>query len=400
MRFLTKRGTVMAMLCGVLIILTVFSCLNSKQPAVSSDTIPAKGKTTSFKGVWINYLEFAAMISGKTMPQYQAQVEQVIDNLTHVGLNAVFLHVRSHSDSLYPSDLFPWSVYINGGNGVDYDPLALFVQLAHQKGVAVHAWVNPYRISKGTLTDLTPEHPAYPWREDGNHVVEIDEGVYYNPSSAQVRTLVLDGVREVLEQYDVDGIHYDDYFYPTTDEEFDRVAYHQYCDRTDHPLPLAEWRRNQVNLLIAGTYQLSRQYDVMFGVSPAADVDKNYHSLYADVAAWAQGGYVDYLCPQLYFGFNYPDEKFRFKNLLQTWETLAQSTPLYIGIASYKVGTEDAGSKEWITATDVLARETELIASSKVADGVCIYHYSSLMKQDDLSVTQQEALQNVLSTFS
>ena len=385
-------GILLALLMGVVY-------CNSKLPPkeLPADTVSA---ASFVKGVWINYLEYGEMISDKSEEEFRRTAKQVLTDLQQVGINTVFLHLRSHSDSLYPSSLFPWSSYVNGGTGTSFDPTGIFIEIAHKMGFYVHAWLNPYRISGKTLAELSQHNPAYAMREDGNCVVQTDDGVYYNPASPKVRSLILDGVREILETYPVDGIQYDDYFYPTTVDTFDRVAYQQYCDAATTPLKLDDWRRCQVNLLISGTYQLTQQYKVVFGVSPAADIDKNYHTLYADVKNWVKGGYVDYLCPQLYFGFDYPDEKFRFGNLLQAWENLAESIPLYIGIASYKVGTEDAGSKEWITATDVLARETELVASSQVADGVCIYHYSSLMKQDDLSTTQREALQNVLSAIS
>lgn len=350
------------------------------------------------KGVWLNYMEYAAMMDGKTRQEYEKQVEQLLNNMEEIGLNTLFLHVRSHSDSLYPSDIFPWSVHINGGRGVAYDNLTYLLEQAHSRSIGVHAWINPYRISAGSPDALRENDPAYGMRQDSNRVVAIDSGVYYNPSSPQVRALVLSGVRELLDRYPFDGVQYDDYFYPTADASFDRVAYNQYCDATDAPLSLGDWRRGQVNLLIAGTYQLTRQYEgVAFGISPAADIRRNYEEYYADIAAWVAGGYVDYLCPQLYFGFGYPAEEFRFDALLAAWKTLAKDTPLYIGLASYKVGTTDAGSDEWVTCTDLLARETDYAAGCA---GICMYHYSSLIKDDALSAVQRENLKEALARFS
>ena len=356
------------------------------------ETEPTVATDAFVKGVWINYQEYAQMMSGKTQSEYQTVVQKALRDLRSVGVNTVFLHLRSHSDSLYPSQLFPWSDCVNQGEGVSYDPTEYFVDLAHQMGIQVHAWVNPYRIlSAGTLKELLPQNPAYEMQHDSNRVVQIDSGVYYNPSSPRIRELVLSGVREILTKYDVDGIQYDDYFYPTTHESFDQVAYRQYCDETDTPLPLAEWRRCQVNLLISGTYQLAKQYGVVFGVSPCADWEKNKESLYADVSAWIQGGYVDYLCPQLYFGFDYPQVAFRFDRLLAEWKEQAGDIPLYVGLASYKVGKTDAGSTEWETSTDLLSRQ-HCYSVGQGVQGVVIYHYTSLLKQDAQSVAQRERL--------
>lgn len=365
----------------------------ANQPATRTDYTDSK-----IKGVWINYLEFSSIINGHDERSYQKEADIMLDKIADLGLNTVFLHVRSHSDSFYPSAIFPWSSYINKGAGVSYDPLAYFVEQAHKRQIAVHAWVNPYRISTGTLDELNANNPAYNMRKDSNRVVAIDSGVYYNPASSEVRSLVLSGVREIIENYKVDGIQYDDYFYPTDDKSFDSIAYHQYCDATATPMTLADWRRCQVNLLISGTYQLTRQFPgVAFGVSPAADSKRNYESLYADAAAWVDGGYVDYLCPQLYFGFEYPLEAFQFDHLIDSWQKLAGSVPLYIGLASYKVGEMDADSTEWVTSTDLLARETDYAAAASGVTGICFYHYTSLFKEDSISIAQRENVKKALT---
>ncbi len=380
------------------VLLAVLSCVTLAsikiQSSVVTPTIGGK-EEQQVKGVWFNYMEYGQLINGKTKEGFTSAAQEVVDTLSRLGFNTLFLHLRSHSDSFYPSERFPWSVFVNGGEGVDYDPTEIFITLAHDKGIRVHAWVNPYRITRNGQEKLNENSPAYALREDGNCVVSLETGMYYNPSSPKVRALVLDGVREILECYDVDGVQYDDYFYPTTDPSFDQTAFQQYCEQTQSPMSLNEWRRCQVNLLISGTYQLTRPYEVAFGVSPSADLEKNANTLYADVTAWVEGGYVDYLCPQLYFGFEYPAESFRFSHLLDRWQSVAGDVPLYIGLASYKVGKEDAGSTEWVTATDLLARQTEH-AFLRGADGVCVYHYTSLLRRDEVSTAQRNTLQQVL----
>ncbi len=394
--FFSKRRALISSLCIILCLVTIVSFLPQKPsdfhsfPAATSKTI---------KGVWINYAEFADMINNHDQTAYCHEIASVLKTLADLELNTVFLHVHSHSDSFFPSAIFPWSKRINEGTGVDYDPLQLFVELAHRNNIKVHAWFNPYRVGAKTLNEIRADDPAFQWKDCPEHLLTCDDGVYYNPASAAVRTLVLSGVREVLENYAIDGIHYDDYFYPTTAVEFDRVSYEQYATLTDNPLPLGDWRRCQVNLLISGTYQLMSGYDkVVFGVSPAANLDNNFQTLYADVVSWAQGGYVDYLCPQLYFGFEYPKQEFRFERLLAQWQTAIGECPLIIGIASYKVGKEDAGSQEWILERDILARQAEM-ALTAGCYGVCVYSYGTLILQDELSSLQRMHLKKTMARF-
>lgn len=393
----TKRKNLYIVLCLILILVTAISFFPSSTVNPYTEIIAPKRQ---FMGVWINFYEFADMINGKDETAYLAEIHEVFGQMEVLGLNSVCLHVHSHSDSFYPSEIFPWSQRINNGEGVDYDPLAVFIQEAHQRGILVHAWFNPYRIDAKEIGQLRVTDPAYEWRDRPEHILVCDDGVYYNPASPQARTLVLSGVREVLDNYAVDGIHYDDYFYPTTSEEFDRVSYDSYCAQTAHPMALADWRRCQVNLLISGTYQLVQQYpSVVFGVSPAANWDNNYQALYADVQTWAKGGYVDYLCPQLYFGFEYPNERFRFDHLLDEWYGITEYCDLYIGLASYKVGEEDAGSDEWKIKNDLLARQAEMALSNR-CQGICIYSYSTLMREIENASSQRMHLKKVLARFS
>ncbi len=398
MTFICTKGSLgrkrVAWLIGLLVILAAVSGFGV-YTTPKTQTVDIIQPQQKVKGVWLNYMEYASLINGFSEEQYTANAKELLDTIQNIGLNTLFLHLRSHSDSLYPSKIFPWSKLINGGAGVDYDPLEILLQQAGERNIAVHAWLNPYRVSSGTLSELKATHPAVVLKEkDASCVVETDTGVYYNPANALAQELVISGVQEILENYTVAGIQYDDYFYPTTDGSFDSASYQEYCNTTDYPLPLADYRTTQVNVLIAATHRKAQEHGVVFGVSPAADIQKNKDKLYADVAAWVQGGYVDYLCPQLYFGFSYPLEQFRFDALYEQWETLAGDIPLYIGLASYKVGEVDNGSKEWVTATDLLARQTEF---SKNAQGVCFYHYSSLVNSSQQSQKELEGLKTVLA---
>ena len=378
---------------------------------VSSTPIPTSWPDSEFRAIWINFNEMGSLINGKTEEQYTADIIEMLEQTQASGLNCMIIHMRSHSDAFYPSELFPWSDKVAGqqGQGVDYDPLAIFIEQAHTRNLQVHAWINPYRVS-ATNTDptaLAENNPARIYMTDddtsNDHwAVAAAGGIYYNPAVPQIRELVLDGVREILRNYEVDGIHYDDYFYPTTDAAFDQISYETYQSETgDRALPLDEWRRIQVDLLISGTYQAVQQLrpQAVFGVSPSASIERNKTQFYADVEKWGvQPGYVDYLCPQLYFGFSYPDEAFQFNKLADEWSALVQndSVKLCYGLAPYKIGTQDAGSNEWIEQHDLLKRQVEYIRTKGNCAGFALYNYDAFFRQDELHQQQRENLLGIL----
>lgn len=379
-----------------------------------ASSLPAGSKmeqTGEMRAVWISYYELDGR--GKDRNQFAAMAGDMLDRVKALGLNTVVVHVRANSDAFYPSSYFPWSEYAAGTQGQDpgYDPLSILIEAAHARGLAFHAWLNPYRVSNktGNVQDLAENNPARVYLTDGDPAnddwaVSWENGIYYNPGVVQTQKLILDGVREILDSYQVDGVHFDDYFYPTTDPAFDQKAYGSYKDQAgDRALSLGDWRRANVNGLMQAVYRLCDSRGVPFGISPAAHVstdgsDQNYQELYADVALWMRsGGYAHYITPQLYFGFDYPKADYRFDALLQRWLSLprSQNVRLYIGLPSYKIGTEDAGSAEWKEKTDVLSRQLTLLRQHK-ADGFMLYSYGSVVSTAELNQAQMQAFLNAL----
>lgn len=361
------------------------------------------GNTEKLKGVWISYMEFGKMIKDKDVAEYQATVTDCLENIKSLGLNTVILHVRSHCDAFYESEYFPWSYQVAGeqGKGVAFDPLKEFIALAHPMGIAVHAWINPYRVTSGSsgLDSVAVNNPAIGLSAEEQAVVSLETGVYLNPASESVRTLIINGVRELIENYEIDGIHFDDYFYPTTDESFDNLYYKKYLDAADSSIKLSldAWRRMQTNLMVSGVYTAvkSSGRNVCFGISPQASISRNYDSLYADVQEWAGGGYCDYICPQIYFGFEYPLEGYDFSSLAEAWkEITSNEVELVFGLAPYKSGTTDQGSDEWIRNTDILKRQCEY--AKKLAAGVCFYSYGSLFSDKETCAAERQNLSGAL----
>ena len=291
------------------------------------------------RGVWVSYLDWNGW--AKDEAGYKKAMDQTLDLCVQKGLNAVFLQVRPDGDAMYPSQYFPWSKFASGKQGKNpgYDPLAYAVQAAHQRGLQLHAWINPYRITGylNRYSDLCASNPAIAWAKDGDSsndrwVLCQNGEYYYNPAIPQVRQLIIDGVKEIVTNYEVDGIHFDDYFYPNLDDSkaetwFDYPEY----QAGGTSLSVAAWRRNNVNELVRGVYSAVKSIrpQALFGISPEGYLQnlRKDTRQFTDVDAWmTQSGYVDYLMPQIYWGFeakqNGQAAGYAFANCLNEWVTL------------------------------------------------------------------------------
>lgn len=380
--------------------------------ARSGTAVENTDRPKSMLGIWLSFYELS--FKGLAKVEFENKIDTMFAKISELGLNTVFCHVRPSADAYYPSKLFPFSSYITGTQGKDpgYDPLKHMVEAAQKNGLSFHAWINPYRIASfiSSPRQLAENNIARIWlcdesAENDSNIIIINEpdgdkkSYYFNPASFDVQRLIVDGIKEILDNYAVDGIHFDDYFYPSTNPAVDSVSYERYKASSPLPLSLEDWRRANVNCLLSTVHRLCRQRGKVFGVSPSAHIsenktDKNYCSQYADIIKWIScTDYVDYIAPQLYFGYEYPTEKFRFQSLLKQWCDIQRSptVKMYIGLAAYKIGTVDAESTEWLDCDDILARQ--LADTSKHSlDGIIIYSYSSLFSNNTLNLKQRENL--------
>jgi len=399
--YLNRRGGDDAVTAGV----GSSSSIQSQPDAVPADKVALPESDPEFRAVWVQYPELN--FTGKTEAEFKAIADQMLDNIKERGLNAVFLHVRPFSDAFYKSSYFPWSKYLAGEQGKDpgYDPLEYFVQAAHQRDIQLHAWINPYRVSASPDTDaLSGDNPARIWLDGGsaydNYVMVCEQGIYYNPAIPEVKKLILDGVREIVENYHVDGIHFDDYFYPNADLSLDAKSYKAYL-KSGGKLSQGDWRRANTNTLVSGVYALCKAQNrrITFGISPAAKAQNNYDNLFADVYTWgSQPGYVDYLCPQIYFGFEH--ETMPFGPVAGQWNDLvsSDSVRLYAGLAVYKTGkTADeltAGDgNEWSKHDDLIKRQVEYIRKLSRFEGFALFSYGYT------AACEAEAEMNILITI-
>lgn len=355
------------------------------------------------RGVWISYLDWQKLPGEQAA--FRKSVDQMMKRCAELKMNAVFVHVRPDADAVYPSAYYPWSKFVTGTQGQDpgYDPLAYFIQAAHSQGLEFHAWINPYRVTgyQNRWEQVCDSSPAKQWLSDDDPAndrwVLKQGGEYYlNPSVPQVRELIVNGVREVVQKYDVDGIHFDDYFYPDVKNDdpakwFDQPEY----DASGSSLTITEWRRENINALVRGVYQAVKELkpDVQFGISPEGYVDhlRSETRLFADIDTWvSQPGYVDYIMPQLYWGFEHRLSDgslapYAFSNNLKTWISLKNkgNVKLYLGLAMYKTGsgTKDNNDvPEWLRRSDIIRRQVEAGRQSGQVAGYCFYAYSSFQE--------------------
>lgn len=372
-------------------------------PTVDATPTQAQAKSSlskaeEMRAVWINYNELSmAQNSGGDAEQFREKIAGMFDKALALGLNTVFVHVRAFSDAFYRSELFPTSKYMTGTQGEDpgYDPLAIAVEEAHKRTLQIHAWINPYRVSLDTDFDkLCDTNPAKKWYlEKGAsdpRLIVCDQGIYYNPASQEAQKLIIDGVREIISGYDVDGIHYDDYFYPSTEASIDKTSYQAYVD-TGGKYTLEEWRRENINNFVSGVYSAVKSIspDVRISISPSANIEYNENKMYADVRLWAQTpGYCDDLIPQVYYGFE--NETLPFETVVRQWNELSTSNSvrLCFGLAFYKCGSvdefassseaSDSARYEWQRRDDIIVRQLQLIRSLSRYGGYALYSYASL----------------------
>ncbi len=367
------------------------------------------------RGVWISYLDWDQIPSEQNA--YRAEVDKILDRCVELRMNTVFVHVRPDGDAMYPSSYFPWSKFVTGTQGQDpgYDPLAYFIEASHARNLEFHAWINPYRVT-GYLHPweaVSDVSPARQWLNDSDSnndrwVLQHSDKYYFNPAVPEVRQLIINGVKEITANYDVDGIHFDDYFYPDVNNNsaamwFDKPEY----DASGSSLTISQWRRENVNQLVRDVYRSVKEIKphVEFGISPEGYVQnlRSDSRLFVDIDTWmSQEGYIDYILPQIYWGFehklsNGSPAPFAFSNNLQTWIGLKNqgNVKLYLGLAMYKTGSNTKDNNEvpeWLRYQDVMKRQVEAGRASGQVSGYCFYAYSSFQE----SACRQE-VQNLMT---
>lgn len=351
-----------------------------------------------FRAYWFAYSDYKP---GQTKAEFTEYFRKVCKNAVSQNMTAIAAHARMFSDAMYKSKYYPWSKYASGKQGVDpgYDPLKIMVSLAHEYGLELHAWLNPYRVAKNStdITILSDDNPAKKWLTDDDpsndrNVLIYGGNIYLNPSKKAVRTLIVNGIKEIVKKYDVDGIHFDDYFYPEWlgpeyKSNFDAQEYNEYAagraEKGKKAMDIVKWRRNNVNTLLKTIYKSIKKInpDVVFGVSPGGyldhltKVDRNY----VDYPTWLSSDeYMDYICPQVYWSFNKANT-FPYAPTVDRWIAARSENchvKIYIGIAVYKCGIKS--EKGW-TGKNVLARMINTARETGNVDGFMFFDYKNMV---------------------
>lgn len=384
----------------------ISSCSNIQLD--SKDDIIIEAEDKKIIATWITYQEIKEFVNNSNNEkEFEINIHEMVSTLKKYNINVVFLHVRAFDDCFYKSKIYPVSTYCANQEGnLKFDVLQNFIDICKPLGIEVHAWINPYRIRNDNDTGKIPENTlAYGYLNDGynDRLIVTDNNIYYNPAYVEVQKYILNGIREILDNYSVDGIHIDDYFYPTTSENIDKEIYNSYKEIGGN-LKLDDYRRRNINSLVTSIYALVKSFneDLCFSISPSGDIDKNYNNHYADVIKWlTEDGYADYIIPQIYYG--YENEDIPFANTLFKWMSINNSK-LIIGLGIYKSGKTDSyaksGKQEWLNNSDIISRQISDVINNNLK-GFSIYSSSFLTKNTDNSVleTEKENIMKIMEIY-
>jgi uncharacterized lipoprotein YddW (UPF0748 family)/N-acetylmuramoyl-L-alanine amidase len=371
-------------------------------PFSTVPTIADSFSKGELRGLWVATVENTDYPSKPTTDPAILKDEaiKILDNAKSMGINVVFLQVRSTEDALYKSSYFPWSKYLTGTQGLapadGFDPLAFWVAEAHNRGIELHAWINPYRITKSSNTPLNSLYAANPARLHPDWVVKYsDNNLYFNPGIPEARKLIVDGIREIIDNYEVDGIHFDDYFYPGRTFN-DSSTYKSYGTGYAN---IGDWRRANVSALVSDVSQAvkSSGKNIRFGISPFgiwANKSSNplgsdtngleaYNDHYADTRKWVKDGMIDYIVPQIYWQIGYSPAD--YSKLLSWWSNVASGTgvDLYIGQAAYRACSSSTSSA-WYGISEI-EKQLQLNKKYPEVKGSVFYNYTSLAENPGLS---------------
>lgn len=374
----------------VIIILSIVLISNTKLDRTSIQ------KEEETRAIFVSYIELNKYIKGNDYEISKRNIRKIIKNIKKLKCNTIILQVRAASDAIYKSNIYPMSLNIVNTEYDDYyDVLDYFIKESHKSNVKVIAWINPYRIrTTCDKTTITEKNPAYKYLD--TDIVYINNGIYYNPSKQETEDLIVKGVEEVLN-YDVDGILFDDYFYP--DNNIDKKDYEEYIKNNEF-IEEKDYRLNIVNKMVKRVYKICKNKNIKFGISPDGNIDNNYNKNYADVKSWLKSNeYIDFIMPQIYYGF-YNSTRDYIK-VTKEWENLIENKDieLYIALAFYKVGMEDkyakSGFNEWIDNDNIIMKEILLSRNLKNYKGFSLFRYENIFNEEIYTKTSIKEIENL-----
>lgn len=348
------------------------------------------------QGVWVSTVSnLDYPLSPTENPDIlRSQADNILDSCQQTGINTIFLQVRPEGDAIYPSKLYPYSRYLTGTQGLapagNFDTLAYWINEAHERNMELHAWINPYRVSLNTSLELEENNPA---RLHPEWTRTYKNAMYLDPGLPEVIDYVTKGITEIIDNYRIDGIHFDDYFYPGKDFPDDE-SYKKYGNGSSKD----DWRRSNTESLIRSVHKAAQKKNIRFGVSPSgiwanSDTMPNgsdthgssaYFDLYADTLKWAQEELVDYIAPQIYWynGYSAAD----YSTLTKWWSNNLKNsqTDLYIGLGDYRMDQFiNDESSPWFQGNEII-KQIHMNKGNDTIKGEIHFRYGSVVNHQAL----------------
>lgn len=356
-------------------------------------------KNEEIRFIYISYLEYLNNFQGNSVTINKAIIDKMIDKIKYYKFNAIFLHVSPFSDAIYNSKLFPYSYTLTSQEGKNpgFDYLEYFIKKAHRKNITIHAWINPYRISSTSdISKLSLNNPAYDWINTENISVG-EKGIYYDPSSELVKQLIIEQVSELIKNYNLDGIHFDDYFY--IDYSIDSFEYKLFLENGGK-LSLSDFRLMHTNDLIKRVGETIKKLDneIIFSIAPDGNINNNYNYHYADVKTWLNNEYVDIIMPQLYYGFE--NEYLPFEKAYNLWNDLIGDNDVKMipVLAYYKVGIVDkgagSGKNEWLN-NGIIEHQIKSLMKKDNYLGFGLFRYDYIFNEMSINDISKKELTNI-----
>lgn len=337
------------------------------------------------RGIFISYIELHEYISDD-INSSKKNIDNMINNIKKNNFNTIILQVRDNCNAIYNSKIFP--------RDYNFDVLDYFIKKSKKKNIKLIAWINPYRVR--TTSNIDSIKNTFINKYIDTDTLYINNGIYLNPSKKCVEDLIVNGVKEVLN-YKVDGVLFDDYFYPSSD--IDNLDYEEYIKNNDY-ISKEEYHLNIINKMIRRVYKECKKKNILFGISPDGNIDNNYSKNMADVKRWMrEDGYIDFIMPQVYYGF-YNSTK-DYVKVIKEWESLLKNNNInmYVALAFYKVGIEDnyakEGRDEWILNNNIIMREIILSRNLKNYRGFSLFRYDNLFDVDHYTNNSIKELENL-----
>ena len=355
------------------IILVMFLLISNLVISNQQQIVNAAPSDNEKRACWVSFLDIQHYLCDTDEKTFRRKVNNMCENMKKNLVNTVIFQVRPMGDAIYNSNIYPWSYYINSsGKNPGYDPLSIFVETSHSKGMKIEAWINPFRLSNGTSSTEKYKKTSF-YKKNKSCIVEYDSGdgqkkLSLDPGNRNARQLIIDGVNEIVKNYNVDGIHFDDYFYVSG-----------LCPNLDENA-----KKKNVNELVKGVYASLKKIDnkCEFGISPQGNIG-NCNAQGADVATWlSEAGYIDYIMPQIYWSDNYQSSTGKmltmYTDRIKEWKKLnSLNLPMYVGFALYKCGIDNGIDLGWSKKSSNLSEQYKILKNNGY-NGYALFRYAWL----------------------